>query len=68
MTHIIESIARYAKAHVATIFAVGAWATAALKDGHVSGQEWYGLLVAVCGGGAVAAVKNKPKGRAKKAQ
>jgi hypothetical protein len=61
----VNIITGYAKAHIATISAVGAWLTAALADGQITGQEWYGLLIALVGGSTVAAVKNRKKTAAK---
>lgn len=62
----MNAITNYLKAHVALVGAVGTWLVAALKDGQVSGQEWYGLALAVATGLGVAAVPNRKKRHAAK--
>jgi len=56
----MNAITAFAKAHLALIGAVGAWLSAALKDGHISTNEWYGLAIAVVTGLTVYAVPNRP--------
>lgn len=55
------NVKRYSKTIVALIGAVGTWATVALADGVVSGQEWTALGVAVLAALGVYTVPNQQK-------
>lgn len=59
----MNALTAYLKAHVAVIGAVGTWLVVAFRDGSVSGNEWYGLLVAVATGLGVYAAPNKKRAK-----
>lgn len=60
-TATVKAFIKYAKAHTAFVGAVGTWLSVALRDGRITGTEWYGLIVAIATAAGVAAVPNRKK-------